>query len=99
MDNKGRVAFRPRVMRSEFQTRIREDSLKQLEEFVSETDSDDDKSREKSFGNRICSVKVADEIGIPVPGNRYGLDTTWVHFSSVSEFLLNSRNLTPDQYV
>ena len=98
MDNKGRTTFQPRVMRSEFQTRMSEDSRKQLEEFASETGSDD-KRREKSFANRICSVKVTDKIGMPVPGNRYGLDDTWVHFSSVSEFPINARNLTLDQYV
>jgi hypothetical protein len=98
MDNKGRIAFQPRVTSSDFQTK-RDDSLKQFEDFASETGSDDDKRHEKSFVNHICSVKVADEIGMPVPGNRYGLDVTWVHFRSVSEFPHNTRNLTPEQYV
>ena len=67
--------------------------------FDSDAGSDEEKRRDKTFANRICSVKVADKIGIPVPGNPYDLDDTWVHFSSVSEFPLNVRNLTPEQYV
>ena len=86
-------------MRSEFQTRMSDDSQRQFEDFTSDAGSDEDKRRDKSFANRICSVKVADEIGMPVPGNRHGLDATWVHFSSVSEFPHNVRNLTSEQYV
>ena len=98
MDNKGRIAFQPRVMRTEFQTRMRDDQ-RRFEDFASDADSEEEKRHDKSFANRICSVKVADEIGMPAPGNHYDLDVTWVHFSSVSEFPLNPRNLTPEQYV
>ncbi len=99
-DTKGRIEFKPRVMRSDFQTRMPDEyPSKQFEDFASDTGSDEDKRHDKGFANRICSVKVADEIGTPVPGNRYVLDTTWVHFSSVSEFPHNARNLTPEQYV
>jgi hypothetical protein len=99
MDTKGRIAFQPRVMRSDFQTRMCDDSRKQFEDFASDAGSDEDNRRDKSFANRICSVKVTDEIGTPVLGNHYGLDATWVHFSSVLEFPHNARNLTSEQYV
>ena len=99
MDTKGRIEFKTRAMHFDFQTRMRDEfPLKQFEDFASDSGRDEDKRSDKSFANRICSVKVADEIGMPVPGNRYGLDATWVHFSSVSEFPHNARNLTSEQY-
>ena len=100
MDTKGRIEFKPRAMRSDFQTRMRDEyPRKQFEDFASDAGSEEDRRQDKSFANRICSVKVAGEIGMPVPGNRYGLDATWVHISSVSEFPHNARNLTSEQYV
>ena len=95
MDTKDRIEFKP-----EFQTKMRDEfPRKQFEDFASDAGSDEDKRRDKSFANRICSVRVADEIGPPVPGNRFGLDANWTHFSSNSEFPSNARNLTSEQYV
>ena len=100
MDKKSRNEFKPRSMRSEFQNIMHDEfPRRQFEDFVSEAGSDDDKRRDKSSANRLCTVRVADEIGPPIPGNRYGLDANWAHFSSVSEFPQNARNLTTEQYV
>ena len=88
MDIKSRIDFKPRAMRSEFQTNMRDEfPRKQFEDLASDAGSAEDKRRDKSLANRICTVRVADDIGPTVLGNRYGLDVVdWANFSSVSEF-------------
>ncbi len=54
MDTKDRIEFKPRAMRSDFQTRMRDEYLrKQFEDFAIDAGSDEDKRRDKSFANRI----------------------------------------------
>ncbi len=56
MDTKGRIAFQPRAMRSDLQTRMRDEfPLKQFEDFASDDGIDEDKRCDKSFANRICA--------------------------------------------
>ena len=62
-------------MRTDFQTRLRDDfPRRQFDDFASEDDSEDNRRRDKSFANKLCSVRVTNDIGPPVPGNRFSLD-------------------------
>ncbi len=72
MDTKDINEFKPRAMRSEFQTRLRDElPRRQFEDFASEAGSDDDKRCDESF----ATVSVPSESPTKSDADP-GIDTT-----------------------